>query len=534
MKDRVGIAESEGAPAPEVGRPSTARRFRELLADLGPTFIKMGQVLSTRADILPAEYVEELSHLQDAASPIPVETVRREIARGLGRPWDEAFASIDEAPLASASIAQVHRGRTRAGEDVAVKVQRPEIREQIETDLDLLYYLAKLLEAAVEEVGVYTPSGIVEEFDRAIHEELDFENEAKNLRAFAEANRERPYLVIPRVYDELSSRTVLTMQFLAGTKITDVRDELFPRTELAKLIVQEAFHQLFSDGLFHADPHPGNLLVLPGRRVAMLDFGLVGRLTAGMQQTLVMLTLAVALGDPDTVARVVYRIGIPDTRTNLAAFKGDIATLLGRYLGRRLDQIDAGSLLRDLLDLAVRYRIRIPREYALLSRASVATEGIIRQLDPKLDIAASVLPYVREILFGRLAPTSLQGGLLRGALRLQEFAQDVPVQLSQILMDMEGGKLVVNVQGRQLDELADAVRRLAVVLMSGMLGAALVVGAFISVSRREWSFHGVPVLGAIAVALAAMLFGAVGTWYFVVVRLKKIRLAGWLRRPRRP
>jgi len=530
LRDRLGIGDGEAAPSPEVLRQSTAARFRELLAELGPTFIKLGQVLSTRADILPAEYIDELRKLQDSAPPIPLEVVRTQIQRCLGKPWEEAFATIDEAPLASASIAQVHRATTRGGDQVVVKVQRPDIRGQIETDLDLVYTLARALEAVIEEVGVYTPSGIVEEFDRAIHEELDFENEARNIRAFQEKNRERPHLVIPKVYDELSGGTVLTMQYLQGTKITDVTDAQMNRKELARLIVQESFNQLFEDGLFHADPHPGNLIVLPDKRVGLLDFGLVGRLTPAMRQTLVMLTLAVALRDPDTVARILYRIGIPDTRTNLAAFRDDIASVLGRYLGKSLEQIEAATLLRDLLDLAVRYHIRIPKEYALLSRASIATEGIIRQLDPGMDIAATALPFVQKVLFGQLSPGSLQGGLMKGLLRLQEFAQDVPVQLSQVLMDLEGGKFLVNVRARQLDDLTAAVRRLAVVLMGGMLGASLVVGAFVALSRRPWTFHGVPVLGLLGIALGGMLFGAVGSWYFVVVRLRKIRLSRWFRR----
>ncbi len=530
LKDRVGLGDGTGAPSPEVQRQSTARRFRELLADLGPTFIKLGQVLSTRADILPAEYIDELCHLQDSAPPISLEVIRAQIQRGLGKPWDEAFATIDEKPLASASIAQVHRGVTREGAEVAIKVQRPGIVDQIETDLDLVYYLALALEAVVEEVGVYTPSGIVEEFDRAIHEELDFENEARNIRAFQTSNRDRPYMVIPKVYDDLSGAHVLTMEYLRGVKITEVTDAQYDRKELARKVVEESFHQLFDDGLFHADPHPGNLIVLSDKRVGMLDFGLVGRLTPAMRQTLIMMTLAVALKDPDTVSRILYRVGIPDTRTNLAAFRADIEAVLVRYKGKSLEEITAGSLLRDLLDLAVRYRIRIPKEYALLSRASVATEGILRQLDPQMDIAATTLPLVRHVLFGQLSPDSLQGGLLKGLLRLQELSQDVPAQLSQVLMDLEGGKFLVNVRAAQLDDLTDAVRRLAVVLMGGMLGASLIVGAFISMSRTAWSFHGVPVLGVMAIASGSMLFGAVGSWYFVVVRLRKIRLSRWFRR----
>ncbi len=529
LRDRTGV-EGDAAPAADVLRQSTAERFRLLLSDLGPTFIKLGQVLSTRADILPAEYVDELRKLQDAAPPIPLEVVRAQIQRALGRPWDQAFAGIDERPLASASIAQVHRATTRGGDEVVVKVQRPGIREQIETDLDLVYYLAKALEAVIEEVGVYTPSGIVEEFDRAIHEELDFENEARNIRAFQEKNEGRPQLVIPKVHAELSGSTVLTMEYLRGTKITDVTDAQFDRKELARLVVQEAFRQLFEDGLFHADPHPGNLIVLEGKRIGLLDFGLVGRLTPAMRQTLVTLTLAVALGEPDTVARILYRVGIPDTRTNLSAFRDDIAAVLARYAGKSLDQIQAATMLRDLLDLAVRYRIRIPKEYALLSRASIATEGIIRQLDPTMDIAAAAMPHVQRVLFGQLSPGSLQGGLLKGLLRLQEMAQDVPVQLSQVLMDLEGGKFLVNVRSGQLDDLTAAVRRLAVVLMGGMLGSSLVVGAFVTLARHDWTFHGLPVLGLAGIALGGMLFGAVGSWYFVVVRLRKISIARWLRR----
>ncbi|MHB1847030.1 MAG: ABC1 kinase family protein [Deltaproteobacteria bacterium] len=533
IKDQVDVG-GEAPTREELKRQSAARRFRGLLSDLGPTFIKLGQVLSTRADLLPAEVVDELRGLQDAAPPIPLEVVEAQIERALKKPAREAFAWIDPSPLASASIAQVHRARTHAGDEVVVKVQRPDIERQIETDLDLLRYLARALEAVIEEVGIYTPTGIVDEFDRAVHEELDFENEAKNIRDFFEKNQGRPAIVIPKVYGELSGRAVLTMSFLEGIKLTDVADPA-TRKLLAQRVVEESFHQLFDDGLFHADPHPGNLLYLADGRTAIIDFGLVGRLTPSMQQTLVMLTIAIALKDTDTVARILYRVGIPDSRTNLSAFKADIGAVLSRYSVKSLKDIEASTLLRDLLDLAVRYRIRIPKEYALLSRASVAAEGVLRQLDPDLDVAQTTLPYVRQVLFGQLNPGSLQGGLLKSVLRLQEMSQSLPTQLSQILLDLEGGKFAVNVQGTPIQELTDAVRRLSVVLLGGMLGASLVVGAFISisVSRREWSFHGVPVIGVVAIALGAMLFGAVATWYFVLVRLKKIRISRWFRRSSR-
>jgi ubiquinone biosynthesis protein len=529
LRDRLGLGGAEAQPSEEAKRQSTARRFRNLLTDLGPTFIKLGQVLSTRADLIPAELLTELVGLQDSAPALSEAEVRAQIERGLGHSPEELFASIEVAPLASASIAQVHRARTKSGEEVVIKVQRPDIRGQIETDLDLLYYLARLLESVVEEVGLYTPSAIVQEFDKAIHDELNFENEALNIAAFAEKYRDRPQWVIPKVFGELSSRTVLTMSYIEGVKITQVQDPL-QRKALAKQTVEACFMQLFQDGLFHGDPHPGNLLVLSDGRMGMLDFGLVGRLTPAMKQSLVVLTLAIALRDADTVARLLYRIGVPDEHSDLSAFRDEIAALLERFRAQKLDEIDAGAVLPELLDLAVRYRIRVPKDYALLSRAAVSTEGILRQLDPQMDIAAVVLPLVRQTLFSRFSGGSLEGGLMRALLRLQEFAEEVPVQLSQVLLDLQGGKFVANVRGQSLDDLTAAVRRLSVVMMTGMLGAALVVGAFLSLSRQPWSYHGIPVLGALGFALAAMLFGAVGSWYFVSVRLKKIRITKWIRR----
>src|SRR6266542_5350071 len=306
-------------PAPD---HTTAERFRRMLAELGPTFTKLGQLLSTRPDLLPAHWVEELESLQDHCPPLPAREVHEEIERGLGRPVAELFAELDQAPLASASIAQVHLATTHAGERVVVKVQRPRIRERIEADLALLYYLATVLAAAFEETGIHAPTGIVEEFDRTVHEELDFSNEAGNATAMREAARGREFLVIPRVHAELSSSTVLTLDYVEGTKVSEVTAEAgFDLERIARNIIEAAFRQLFGDGLFHGDPHPGNILVLPGNRIALLDFGLVGRLSRVQQEALVTLIVAIALRDPDSVARIINRIGVPDVHTPIAEFR---------------------------------------------------------------------------------------------------------------------------------------------------------------------------------------------------------------------
>ncbi|NOJ93569.1 AarF/ABC1/UbiB kinase family protein [Corallococcus sp. CA049B] len=524
-KEKVEVSE-------EARRESTARRFRLFLAELGPTFIKLGQVLSTRADLLPGEFVEELATLQDDVEAIPLEQVHAQIRDALGKDVQELFAQVDPEPLAAASIAQVHRAVTLEGEEVVIKVQRPGIAQRIDADLGVLRSLARLLEAVVEETGIYSPSGIVDEFDRAIHEELDFINEATNIRAFLENHKDRPYLKIPRVYAALSSRTVLTMEFIRGEKINPAALPEADRKQIAQHILEASFRQLFDDGLFHGDPHPGNVLLMEGNRLALLDFGVVGRLTRPMQETLVMLCLAVALKDSDSVARILYRVGVPDARANLMGFRNDIDSILGQHLPTTLGQVDARTLLRDLLDLAVKYRIRIPKEYALLSRASVSTEGMLRGLYPELNIIEVALPYAKELMAGRYDPTQLQGGLMRTLLRFQSMAQDLPTQLSQILLDLETGKFSVTVRAEQFDKLNENLRSVAVIAFLGLCACGFIVGAFIAFAPRPPMYGNVPVLGIVGIALAAALFGAVLTWYLFGGRFGKVSVTRFLKKRR--
>ncbi len=518
---------------PEVRRASTARRFRMFLNDLGPTFIKLGQILSTRSDLLPAEFIEELATLQDDVPPMPKEDLDRQLRESLGRDPAELFRSIEPEPLAAASIAQVHRAVTFAGDEVVVKVQRPGITERIRSDLSVLHYVARLLEAVVEETGIYTPTGIIEEFDLAIHEELDFLHEAQNIREFYRNHRERPYMRIPRVFDELTTRTVLTMEFLRGTKISQLDPSVHDKEKIARNLVEGAFRQLFQDGVFHGDPHPGNILVLEDGVVALIDFGIVGRITRQMQQTLVSLVMAIALKDSDSVARILYRVGVPDSRANLIGFRNDIDGILNQYLPTTLGEINAKNLLRDLFDLAVKYRIRIPREYAVLSRASISIEGILRTLSPNLPIAELATPYAKELLAGQYDPDQLQGGLLRTALRLQSVAQDLPVQLSQIMLDLESGKFSVTVKSEQLDRLNANLRALAAVGFLGLCACGFIVGAFIAFSAEPWEFKGIPVLGVLAIISASALFGAMVTWYLFGGRAMKFSVSRFMKRRRR-
>jgi ubiquinone biosynthesis protein len=545
LLDRTRIWETLGRKekpivAPGGQRASTARRFRETLAELGPTFIKLGQILSSRPDILPAAFIAELSSLQDKAAPMPVELIMSLLEAGLGPKARESFESVDPIPLASASIAQVHRARLRPrpgqaeGDPVVVKVQRPGIEQQIRSDTDLLFYLARFLEGVVEETGIYTPTGIVTEFRTAMLTELDFENEGRNIDEFGRNHAARPYVEIPKFHRELSSRTVLTLGELVGVKMSDVlrSPEKWDRKLLAKRILDASFHQLFTDGLFHGDPHPGNVLVLEGNRLGLLDFGLVGRLSKGVQESIILLVLSISLKDPDTVARLLYKVGIPDDRINLHQFRADIADILDGYLGVKLSEIDSTSLLADLVDLALKYKIKIPREYAVLSKAAATTEGAIRILDPDLDVLQVALPYAKQLLFERYNPSSMSGGFLRVLLQLQGLLQDTPQQLSQILMDLEGGKFSIAVKNDELAKLNGNVKALGVMVFMSALASALIVGAFTLVARSPPDQGGGttwPVPALVGLTLAAMLFGAAVTWTLLAGRFKKLSLRRWLK-----
>ncbi len=520
---RLGRKENVEVSA-EARTESGARRFRAMLNELGPTYIKLGQVLSTRGDLLPAVVIDELSTLQDRVPPFPMEQVREQIKTAFGRPLEELFQSFEPEPIAAASIAQVHRAVTKAGEQVVVKVQRPGIAETIRADLSVLHYVARALEAVIEEMGIYSPTIAVEEFDRAIHEELDFLNEAANTRAMYKNHEGREYVRIPRVHDELTTRTVLTLEYLEGKKLKDANLNREESQTLARNILEGAFRQLFEDGLFHGDPHPGNFLVQPGPVMALLDFGLVGRVTRQMQETLIQLILAVALKDSGSVAKLLYRVGTPDSRANLIGFKNDIDAIIGQYLPKELKDVNAASLLRDLLDLVVKYRIRVPREYAILARAAVQTEGLLRSLWPDMNIGEIALPYAKRMLADRYDPDQLQGGLMKTLLQLQNVASDLPMQLSQILLDLEAGKFSVTVKAEQMNELNRNLRALAVVAFSGLCACGFIVGAFISFAGTGWNIGGVPALGMLGIIAAGFLFGTAMTWYAFGGRIGKISL----------
>lgn len=505
-------------------------RFTALLEDLGPTFVKFGQVLSSRPDLLPPGFSQALCKLQDHVPAMPAEMALKALEQGLGRPWDKLFAAFDSNPLASASVAQVHRAQTFDGQEVAVKIQRPKVRELILGDLDLLHLVAQLLESLSQGKGIATPARIIEEFEAAFTGELDFEHEAQMMCKFqANSQKSERTYVVPKIFPDLSSRTVLTMEMVRGRSLKDLGTHE-DKSAVAKAIIHAAFEQIFVDGVFHADPHPGNLLINDAGKLVLLDFGCVGEISYAMRETLVTLSLAIANRDAQSVARLLYRVSIPNERVSLHRLKDACASLLDRFLKNEasFENIEAAQVLKELLDVASNFHLRLPPEYSLIVRAAVVVEGILRQLDPELNVLKTAGPYVRRLFEEQFTPQDISESAIKGLLRARGWMQELPLTAAQILMDLESGKLQVQIANPKLETLVRNVDDLALTIFLGFLSCGLITGSFLLLHEHTPDFAGIPILAVAGLSVAALLLGAVLARYVLGPGLRKLPWNRWL------
>lgn len=467
--------EEEAPPLP------TQERLVKAFQELGPSFVKLGQMLSTRQDLLPADYIEAFATLQDQVEPFDGRVARQMVEEALEAELEALFADFSEEPVASASIAQVHRARLHTGEEVAVKVQRPGIERTLRSDINILYTLAELLEDQLD-LGVYTPAAIVEAFDRAISLEVDFLNEATNAETFGAAMAELEGVHVPRIYRPLSDRRVLTMEWIEGHKLTRIDDSGADRRVLMKRLVAASYEQIYVHSIFHADPHPGNLVVDGDSVLTYLDFGLVGRITPEMRDILEAIFVGVIFGDADGCARAIYRAGSADGRVNLRELSARITDLLDRYGHTSLAQQDTGRIAIELLGLCREHNLRLPQEYALLARASAALDGIARALVPDWDMMAEVRPFASRLAAQRLDPERIGGELLRSTLSVGTFLREMPHQLEQVLTDLERGNFELTAVTPAVEQLDRTIDRVGRALIFGVGVSAFLLSASILVA----------------------------------------------------
>ncbi len=479
-------------------------RIVAALEDLGPTFVKLGQILSTRSDLIPQALCDELKSLQDSVGPITQEEARQCIEASLGCPIEEVFDDFDPAPLACASIAQVHTAFLKSGEKVVIKVQRPGINEKIVSDLSILHFVARQLEATIPEAAAFDPVSIAQEFERAIIKELDFNYEANNLQRFARNFEEWPTVYIPTVYKEHSSVTVLVMEFLQAQKITDAAATGAHDMEpIARECVRMLFKQVFEDGFFHGDLHPGNLLILEDGRIGLIDFGLIGRMTGAMKDQMADLLLCIVMANYEGVARSFYDLCIKTTRVDYPAFEGDVIELMERYFDNAsLAEVDFGALLKDLIDGAIRHNVRIPPDFTMFFKAIMTVEGIGKIVSPDLDLVSECRPYVEKLVAARYSPERVFKNLVDVLQSFVRLGKQFPLTATEFLTQVQDGKITLRIEDQHVQMLEEGrERRANRGIAAACAGVLFLCGTWLTAS----SSAGVPILAIVFYALGGLL-----------------------------
>jgi ubiquinone biosynthesis protein len=470
--------------------------LRMALEELGTTFIKLGQILSTRSDLLPPTYLAELARLQDAAPPIPPDEVRQTLIAELGKPIEKAFATFDPTPLASASIGQAHAATLPDGTEVVVKVRRPGVVEQVETDLEILQNLAVSASRRWELADQYDVQGLAHEFAQTLRDELDYLLEAHNAERFAANFANDPSIHVPRVYWETTTSRVLTLERVRGIKINDLAAldaTHLDRQALAQRGARLILHMIFEDGFFHADPHPGNFFVETGGTIGLIDFGMVGTVGARTQEQLMGVLLAVTTQDAERLEGVLREMGVARQRIEGDALRRDLDRVLRQFYGRPLAQIRISAILSDILGIVRRYHLQLPTDLAQLVKTIVMWEGLGLQLDPTFNLASVLAPYARRLVVRLYSPRLWAQRLSTAGLDATRLGIDLPQHVRRILNDLERGALEVGARPVGLEPYVYQIERIANRIVFGIVTAAFVVGLamLLSVYRppgfRQWA-----------------------------------------------
>lgn len=460
------------------GELSNAKRLRLALEELGPTFIKVGQVLSTRADLLPPEFIDELRLLQDQVPPSDWEAIRGVIETELGSPINEVFAYFDPKPFAAASLGQVHYAVLPEGKEVVVKVLRPDIEGVVNVDLDILQDFAQLAQERTAVGERFDAVDFAEEFANNLRGELDFKREGRSADQFRENFSNEPRLKVPRIFWEFSTRRVLVMERFSGIKIDDISalDAAgYNRKNLANTSARFVLKEVLEDGLFHADPHPGNLLILPGEIIGVIDFGTMGRLETSDRIGLARLLILVVQRDTVGIVDQLVRMGIANSRVDRITLAKELRRILLRYYGLPIQEIPVSEVMNSLEPVIYKHKLKIPSDYLQLIKTIMVMQGVGLRLDPDFDMLSATRPYLGKLIRQIVLPSSWGPSLLRVATDWADFVGNVPRQTSNVLSQLERGEFGVEVEVRELGEAVNRLDQAANRIILGVLVAAFVV-----------------------------------------------------------
>ncbi|MFO7766954.1 MAG: AarF/UbiB family protein [Pelovirga sp.] len=502
-------AVSFGSTSKELQRLPFGARFRLALEDLGPTFIKLGQLLSTRPDLVPADIIDELKKLQDHLPAVAIDDIRAQIHVELGHPVEELFHSFELTPLATASIAQVHRATLQDGTEVVCKVRRPGVETVIATDVDIMMGLAYLANKHLPGADTYDPIGIVKEFRRSIQRELDFRREGRTIDRFRTNFEEDETVYIPAVYWDYTDHTVLTMEYVSGIKISNLEELELAGHDL-KLIAQRGadcfLKQVFQYGLFHADPHPGNLYILENDVICIFDFGMVGRLDNELKVHLTELLLAVLRRDADQIITQLLYSGDLSDESNRKNLRHDLNEFIDEYYDTLLQDIKVGKLLFDFIQILAHYQIKFPSNLMLLSRSLIVMEGLGRQLDPHFNMVERLQPFAEQIIKERYSTSNIVKDAVGTVREYHALGKSLPKDIKEFVNRVNRNQFKVDLEHRGLERLITDLEKSTNRISFSMVIAALIIGSSVVMQVDKGpTLMGFPIIGLFGYSVAGFL-----------------------------
>jgi ubiquinone biosynthesis protein len=495
-------------------------KLREVLQSLGPTFIKLGQIASTRRDLVPSEIAKELEKLQDQVSGFPFQQVQEIIEMELGEKLEDLFQEFTEKPVASASIGQVHQAVLRTGEMVAVKVQRPDIRSTVQTDLEILDDITRMMEANLSWAKTYQVRKMMTEFSNSLLTELDYQTEGRNGERIAKQFQDNPEVVIPKIYWDYSTNKVLTMDYITGVKVNQIetlKEEGYNLKLIARCITDSMLHQILMEGFFHGDPHPGNIYILPGNKVAYIDFGMIGRISEDTKFHFASLVIHLQNGNTKGLLKTITAMGLHTSGTDMNTLYNDVDQFVMKYSDIPLSKISIGSALKDLLDIIYQHQIQVPADLSNLGKTLFLIESIVSDLDPELSILDTIKPFGEKLLRKRYEPKSILQNTWSELVENAHVFSKIPKNLKELTSTVQQGKLHFEMS---ITEMKDFLQRLdrisnrlafSIILLSfSILMVGLIIGTSINGQKSLlWEFPAVEVGSIVATSMFLFVLVAI-------------------------
>ena len=483
-------------------------RLRKVLEELGPTFIKFGQILSVRPDLIPLDLCEELSKLQDRVPPFPYEDVKKQIKDSFGKLPEELFSSFDPVPFAAASLGQAHKARLHTGENVVIKVQRPNLNKIITTDMDILNTFAQLADRYMQDIRVLNPTTIVEEFSKVIRKEIDFTYEAHNMDKFRKNFKDNKTVHIPKVYWDYTRPMVMTTEEIQGIRLNEYLLQPHTTEEKKAVAVNGAnavLQQIFIDGFFHADPHPGNIFVLPNNVSAFIDFGIVGRLDEETRDAIITLLIAVSKKNIPGIIKALEMLGAIDEENPTRDLKNDINEFLERHYDIPLKQIEVSAMLHQAIDLMTRHKLKIPPQFHLLFKTFATIDGVARQLDPEFNSILHTKPFVEKLVHERYDPRRIFKDIEMYSNEVIEILKYIPKDTFEILRKIKKGTLKIEFEHQGLSKFISEMDKSSNRVSFSLVISALIIGSSLIIMANKGPLvYGFPALG-----ILGFLFGGI-------------------------